>query len=212
MNSGIYQIQNLINGKVYIGSAKDLNKRKKRYFLNLKKNIHENKKLQNAFNKYGENVFEFSIIEQVDINNLIKTEQFYINFYDCVKNGYNIAPKAGNTSGLTPWLGRKHSEESKFKISKSNKGKIKSEEHRKKLSEAKKGKNNPWFGKKLPIKTCEKIAQSKLGSKNSQAKFTEQDILDIRKSNLSRKELAEIYKVKETAIYKILTRQRWKHI
>ena len=98
--SGIYQIQNLINGKIYVGSSIDLNKRQSAHFRLLKNNNHHSKKLQNAWNKYGENNFKFSIIAFKENNDLIKYEQYYINTYDSVENGYNILPNAKGNIGL----------------------------------------------------------------------------------------------------------------
>ena len=51
MISGIYVIRNLKNDKVYVGSAKNFNKRKHTHFLLLNKNQHWNVKLQRAYNK-----------------------------------------------------------------------------------------------------------------------------------------------------------------
>lgn len=38
MNSGIYQIINLVNNKIYIGSSNKLSERKIRHFYKLRKN------------------------------------------------------------------------------------------------------------------------------------------------------------------------------
>ena len=64
LNSGVYQIRNTVNGKVYIGSAKHFNKRKSQHFHYLKTNKHHSQKLQRSYNKYGiQNfVFEISIL------------------------------------------------------------------------------------------------------------------------------------------------------
>lgn len=77
--SGIYQIRNLVNGKVYIGSSNNLYRRKIQHLNNLRKNRHINKHLQNAFNKYGEACLQFEVLEQCDIDNLYIREQYYIN-------------------------------------------------------------------------------------------------------------------------------------
>ena len=50
---GVYQIKNLINGKLYIGSSIDVDKRLKSHFSALDKGCHNNAYLQNAWNKYG---------------------------------------------------------------------------------------------------------------------------------------------------------------
>ena len=67
----IYEIVCKSTNKKYVGSALNHIKRKREHFYNLKNNKHCNKKLQNAFNKYGENCFEFNIIEIVDNENML---------------------------------------------------------------------------------------------------------------------------------------------
>jgi len=52
----IYAIKNSDNNKIYIGSSKSFYKRLNKHINNLRKNIHSNNHLQNAFNKYGENI------------------------------------------------------------------------------------------------------------------------------------------------------------
>ena len=63
-NCGIYKITNLKNNKGYIGQSSDIKKRWRNHKFELKNNIHNNPYLQNAFNKYGEEAFEFRIIEK----------------------------------------------------------------------------------------------------------------------------------------------------
>lgn len=70
---------------------------------NLRGNRHENSLLQNAFNKYGESAFQFSVIELVDKPLLIEREQFWIDTYRAAnrEHGYNLAPIAGSALGTT---------------------------------------------------------------------------------------------------------------
>lgn len=89
----IYSIQNLINGKIYIGQTSDLDIRWNRHKNQLRKNKHINKHLQNAWNKYGEENFKFDIIKKCsDEDNLNKLEQYYIKEYNSnnTKFGYNL--------------------------------------------------------------------------------------------------------------------------
>lgn len=64
--SGIYCIENKINNKTYIGSSKNLYQRLLKHFALLRHNKHENAHLQSAWNKYGEESFEWFILELCD--------------------------------------------------------------------------------------------------------------------------------------------------
>ena len=111
--SGIYQIRNLINGKIYIGSSVNMKARKRQHFQKLKQQKHRNPKLQNAYNKYGKANLVFEVVEIVlDKTILIEREQYYIDTLNVVNEGYNICPTAGNT------LGVKLSEEARHNIGK----------------------------------------------------------------------------------------------
>ncbi len=111
--SGIYVIVHKESQKPYIGSAIDIKGRWHVHRHLLFRNCHKNDHLQNAWNKYGPDAFEFKILEYCPKENLTIREQYWINFYDSSnsKKGYNICSKAGNT------LGFHHSEETKHKLS-----------------------------------------------------------------------------------------------
>lgn len=110
--SGIYMIKNtILTDRVYVGSSNNLETRKNSHFNRLNRNEHENSKLQNCFNKNGNN-FEFIILEKCEENILIKREQYYI---DNIKPYYNICKIAGRTFGYV------QSKESKEQMSVSKK-------------------------------------------------------------------------------------------
>lgn len=137
VTSGVYKITNIENGKVYIGSSKDINKRITAHIRELKKNIHDNTHLQSAWNKYGKEKFEFSILEFVpDINILLEREQFWMDKYQCYKRdfGYNMLPTAGSPDG------NRLSKETRKRISESNKGRNCTAETKQKISNSQKGK------------------------------------------------------------------------
>jgi len=133
--SGIYCIKNKVNGKVYIGSAINLQKRRNEHYRRLNAGIHANRRLQHSWNKYGEAAFVFSIIELVnDVSCLVEREQFWIDSLEAVRSGYNISPRAGSQ------LGMKHTAEARAKISAW--GFNMPAETRAKISAA--GKGRPW--------------------------------------------------------------------
>lgn len=110
---GIYIIKNKINNKFYIGSCKDFRKRKNNHLSNLRRNKHHCQKLQRAFNKYGEDNFEFKLIEELTENTLLR-EQYWINL---LNPNYNCAKLVGGHNRKAT------SEETKAKISASKKNK-----------------------------------------------------------------------------------------
>ena len=62
--SGIYMILNVYNNKCYVGSTKNLYKRKNEHFRYLKNNKHHSDHLQRAYNKYGSDKFIFAIFKK----------------------------------------------------------------------------------------------------------------------------------------------------
>ena len=54
---GIYAIKNIATGKMYIGKSIDCQTRFRKHFLNLRRNEHHSRSLQNSYNKHGEKVF-----------------------------------------------------------------------------------------------------------------------------------------------------------
>jgi len=104
MITGIYKIENKINNKVYIGSSIDIKKRWHEHKRLLNKNKHHSRHLQNAYNKYGKENFDWVIILEVktELAKLLELEQYYIDLFNaCDKNiGYNISPTAGSCLGI----------------------------------------------------------------------------------------------------------------
>lgn len=94
---GIYRIRNLVNGKCYYGSSKEIEKRWKNHLNQLRKKKHINTILQNAWNKYGADNFIFEIVEECEEKLLLEVEQKYID----LKPEYNIGIKAGGGDNLT---------------------------------------------------------------------------------------------------------------
>lgn len=191
---GIYCIENMIDNKKYIGQSCDIKRRFIEHKSHLNNNNHNNKHLQFAWNKFGENNFEFYIIELCEIQNLDDKETYYINRFNTQESsyGYNIEPGGHIHKSL--------SEETKCKISASLFGRVFSDEHRQKIADANKsriisdeqrnnmsknhadfsGNNNPMYGKRHSDETKKKISLSKQN-------ISDETRQKIRKSSTGRK-------------------------
>lgn len=159
MTTGIYAILNKVNGKRYIGSSKNMKRRWCSHSSNLRLNRHRNIYLQRAWNKYGEDAFEFIVLLETTKEQLLLTEQLYLDTY-WAEGLYNTDPVAGGPPTMT--------EETRTKLSASRKGKKASDETRAKQSAAQKG-------KKLTEETRAKLSTSLKGkefSKETRAKMS----------------------------------------
>lgn len=171
----IYKVENLINGKIYIGqTTQNLNSRiygHKRDSLRFK-----NIKFYRATNKYGWDKFEFSIIDDKakTLEELCSLEKYYIEKFDSYKNGYN-----STTGGeISPMM----FEESREKVSKALTGRIFTDEHKKNISESQLGKIG------TPHTEEHKSYMSRIMQGR---KFSKEHIENIRKANLGRKQSKE---------------------
>jgi len=119
-NGLIYICTNKINNKSYIGRTIQLfEERKIQHLRNYKKN---NTYFYSALRKYGVDNFEWSILfrKKCTISELNNLERFFIGYYGTYNNGYNLTLGGDGSDGLF-WKGRKHSDESKKKMSKAKK-------------------------------------------------------------------------------------------
>lgn len=99
---GIYAIRNTMNEKMYIGESINVINRWNTHKKDLTNNQHHSFKLQQDWNKYGEDNFKFTILELFDFNantvidrkklkiSLLCREFYYIKKHQSIKNGYNI--------------------------------------------------------------------------------------------------------------------------
>ncbi len=111
--SSIYAILNLINSKMYIGSAVNTRERWYTHKTSLRYKKHHNKYLQRSWNEYGEANFKFFILEICDKKNLVKREQLWMNYYNSYNPnyGYNLNKTANSM------LGYNHTKETKLRLS-----------------------------------------------------------------------------------------------
>lgn len=194
---GVYKILNRKNGKFYIGSSIDVEKRFSSHKKELIAGTHNNKHLQNAWNKYGEDSFEFLVIEEVsDINELRNRETYYLQSTKCTNPdiGYNLLDNANIGLGVQASTeirqkisvacsgdkngnyGRKHTEEEKVRMRDNRWGvgykcKHRSAYYKKKTPEeiafSRKRMSEFMRNRVVSDETREKLRQSRLGKKAS---------------------------------------------
>lgn len=149
-----------MNGKIYVGSSKTLEKRWLKHRSLLRHQKHCNKHLQASWNKYKEYSFEFRILEICQPEDRRIIEQYYLDWLEPWQKeiGYN---KSKSAKGLDP------TEETRQKMCITAKKRM-TLEVRIKISQANSGEKHKDYGKHLSLATREKIAQSNKGLKRSQ--------------------------------------------
>jgi len=212
MASGNYLIRNITNGKFYVGSAVNFIKRWNRHKFDLRHNIHDNKHLQIAWNKYGESSFIFEILEELPKEIILDCEQTLLDKYVGLEWCYNISKSV--FSGMT---GRHHSVESIDKIRKSNRGlkrtlearlhmqKPKSKSHKMALSHA-------AHKRKATLKTRKAMSLAMQG-KNS--KINEDIVREIRcryNDGETQKSIANSIGITNGIVWEVVNNNIWKWV
>ena len=96
---GIYKIQNKVTDKVYIGKSVNIEKRWIQHRCHLNNNVHANDYLQKAWNKYGKNGFNFSVLCECEESVLDEKEIYYINLYKATDRSYGYNLREGGDGG-----------------------------------------------------------------------------------------------------------------
>lgn len=184
---GIYKITSP-SGKIYIGQTTNFTKRKN-YYKNGAKPYQI--RIYNSLQKYGYDAHSIVLIEECLVENLNERERYWQDFYDVIgENGLNCrltatSDKSGYLSDelknklseirkktiisgewrekfAYDWTGKKHSEETKRKMSESAKGKKKTTEHIAKLPQNQKGCKRPKASEATKIKQSLNSPKSKI--------------------------------------------------
>jgi group I intron endonuclease len=181
---GVYQIRNLLNGKIYVGQTARMHERELEHKGALRRGKHENRHLQSAYDLYGKENFVFEI--------LVFCETFELTRYeDAIKNAsngncYNIRPCSDSNKGL------KASEETRAKMRANSAhavlGRPHTEEEKRHLSEVESGENSYWFGKHHTDNAKKKISLARTGTHHSeQQKQKQSEFMRGNKYNLGKK-------------------------
>lgn len=210
---GIYGIRNLLNGKIYIGkTGMNFGDRWDTHRSLLNNGKHDNPHLQRAWEKYGQENFEFIVIEDCSVDELSDREKYYIKLYKDIGLAYNMHD--GGDEGYN--LGKHLSEETKRKIGEKNRingcGRQHSDKTREKMSQSHKGKKYAAMSEE-GRKNIQQ-AQQKYFEKNPK-KLCVEDVIEIRKlhkDGLNYSEIARKYGVTHQCISDICNYKRWKQV
>lgn len=140
---GIYKITSPTK-RIYIGQSINIERRFKSYIKMYVKNQGQTR-LYRSFLKYGVDNHKFELVCECNESELNNHERYYQELFNCLDNGLNCRlTKTNDRSGKVSketiikmsiaqtgnkiWLGKKHTQETKDKISLANKGKKHSEE------------------------------------------------------------------------------------
>jgi group I intron endonuclease len=170
--TGVYRID--IDRFFYYGSAaSSFINRRSGHLNKLRKNDHANRHMQNAWNKYGEQSFRFSIVEECEPQRCLEVEQRYIAQFFGAENCMNLSPTAQNT------LGVKYSEESRRKLSECHSKRVMKDSTRKLHSERMKSFKHSDEGK------------AKIAASNRRRKLSDESKRKIGEKNKGRVMSAE---------------------
>lgn len=156
--SGIYRIVNRTNGKMYIGSTVNFQHRWYVHRRKLNSGAHHSPRLQAAWDKYGEQQFEFQVLLYCAKEDLIFYEQAALSLYRVAeqRRGYNVASIAGSRLGIPI------SDAVRRKIAKALQGKTKTPEHTAKVAAANRGiKRTDEARKKMSIAALNRSEDAK---------------------------------------------------
>ena len=195
MTQVIYKIVNLVNDKFYVGSTTNKKVRFREHRKQLRGNRHHCKHLQASWNKYGEEKFDFCVIEEVpDGKSLSEAEDKYLKEHFGKAHCYNSGAAA-----VAPWrgiygdkhfnFGKEMAGSQKQQISQSLKdfyaqdyhnhprvGKTHTEETKAKISASKKANPSPhWEGKERSEETRQKIGDTQRGKPKGPGRKVSED-------------------------------------
>lgn len=201
---GIYKITNPKN-KIYIGRSVNVIERWNKYKrYDCEKQI----LLYRSLCKHGMDKHKFEIVCLSDRSELDKLEKYYIELYQCFNSKYGLNLTVGGTKNTM--LGKKHSEETKKKMSLSKIGNSSmtgmhhSEETKLKMSKSAYGNKNA-YGSKLSDEHKRKFTQS--GSDALAVK-----VIDLSTGILYKNitEASKIFNIKRSSLYDMLSSKKTK--
>lgn len=203
----IYKILNVVTDHFYVGSSVNFKKRKWEHLNALKNRCHHCNALQMAWEEYGSDAFEFEVLEEVLDEDALRIEDTYLLRWAGQPCCYNTmhtslqspaATRAETRAKISdslrgkyiageyvPRLGKKHSDETKAKISS------------KKLANPSKY----WQGKERSAETKAKISEAQKGVAKAPRVYTPEGLASA-KANMKRNAVVQVAKSFESVLAK----------
>jgi group I intron endonuclease len=139
MTCGVYNIQNITNGHCYVGSSVNIEGRIRQHSKGLETGTHPSAYFQRAYDKYGEDNFEYDILKVCGRDELLLHEQHYMDLLDSRYNVSHIAGKIEVTEEIRRGRRERFLGNQYAKGNQNAKGKKLSEERRRQISDILKG-------------------------------------------------------------------------
>lgn len=198
---GIYKITKISNKKAYIGQSNDIERRFREHQT---KDESSRIPIDVAIKKYGIHAFTYEILEECPIEKLNEREQFWIKYYNTVKEGYNCS-EGGAQQSVGENNGRsKLTKDDVIKIRKAYAAHLKQKEVYKEFSDKITFGHfqNIWQGRVwadvMPEVFTEAnkkyyVFNTSLGENGDSAKFTNEEVIALRKRYVN-ESAKDIYK------------------
>ena len=205
MICAVYGIRNKYNGRMYVGSSKNLKNRILRHFSMLRNGTHKNRKIQKDFNRYGEDAFEVVTLSlATSEKSALKFEQIFIDGFD---NTYNILQFVASAKG------RVYTEVTLQRMRDAAKGRVISPEQIEKLAVANRAKKATAEHKRKISEGIKRYYEN--GGVSVARKLNSDDVYEIHrrlKLNHDRHQIAEDFNISYSNIGHIAQGSTWRRI
>lgn len=187
---GIYSVRNKITNLIYVGLSTNIGHRFVSHKRQLISGKHKNKHMQSSCDKHGIDNFIFEIIEVCDATILCEREKFWIKYHRSHNRNHGYNKTFGGEFGRL-------SDEIYAQYSKRLKGCTISDEQKSRISKTLTGKKHSIHHIKNRVKSTRKFDD-----------VIENQMMHLFNYGFSQKEIAGMYKAKETTINSIRRRYR----
>jgi group I intron endonuclease len=234
---GIYKILNRTTMDFYIGSSMNCYKRMYQHQTLLRNDKHHAPHLQHAWNRYGQGVFEYIVLQYVETDDAIELRKIEQSYLDELLPVYNVSKDAVNplstkytprkkehTAKVLP-QNKSNWQEIKSKISKTVKALWADDDFREiQLScmNSPKAKENysksmktRWQSPEYKERMSEKVLSTLSDGAHGSSKFCKDDIIQIRKlasDGLSIKDIANKFESNYKTIRRIVVKETWNFV